>query len=149
MVHNAYYENVWKRSKKCQDYGNLVCNAYWENLWKRWKRCQACYKLNIEPQMGLGPMIGFSIRYNLTLPFLHAAAACCVPVWLSARMRGGGRVCAPCSACAPPGDSGGAVLLGDLRRSVSPYCRGLTVQRNKNIKISVIFWVSIFWHNNK
>ena len=60
--------------KKCQDYGNLVCNAYCENLWKRWKRCQACYRLNIEPQMGLSPMIGFSIRYNLTLPFLHAAS---------------------------------------------------------------------------
>ena len=69
LVYNAYCENVWKRSKKCQDYGNLVCNAYCENLWKRWKRCQACYKLNIEPQVGLGPMIGFSIRYNLTLPF--------------------------------------------------------------------------------
>ena len=57
-----------------------------------------------------------------------------MPVWLSVRIRGGGRVCAPCSACAPPGDSGGAVLLGDLRRGVSPYCRGLTVQKKQKYK---------------
>ena len=50
----------------------------------------------------------------------------------------GGAFVPPAGACAPPGDLGGAVLLGDWHRSVSPYCRGLTVQRNNNIKISVI-----------
>ena len=55
------------------------------------------HRLNIEHT--------YWLQYDTSI--LHAA--CCVLVRLSARMRGGERVCASCSACAPPGDSGGAV----------------------------------------
>ena len=67
--------------------------------------------------------------YMLHATYYMLRAACCVLVWLSARMRGGGRVCASCQRmCAPRrlgwGRAGFAGGLAPEHLSLLPWLDG-------------------------